>query len=213
MTSSDYVRRFPLNFGFVILANVFKNRNFLWTILWRQNRPNPLQPGQSRFCFSPWNLYEKSLSSLVQSFCKISKDIISENSRFISDSVIYGFLQDFSMFVCLFCLQVYNRNCRVTRTFVGFFGIQILKLFVKNLAIIPNSPINLENSNDSQYFVQRSINPIVYTYRFQLKNSQSQFFLKNHFQKNENHDINFSQSEKKSDKWMITNYDWKWKWR
>ena len=40
-----------------------------------------------------------------------------------------------------------------------------------------------------------------------LKNSQSQFFLKNHFQKNENHDINFSQSEKKSDKWMITNYD------
>ena len=78
---------------------------------------------------------------------------------------------------------VYNRNYRVTRTFVGFFGIQILKLFVKNLTIIPNSPINLENSNDSQYFVQRSINPIVYTYRFQLKNSQSQFFLKNHFQK------------------------------
>ena len=105
------------------------------------------------------------------------------------------------------CSFVYNRNCRVTRTFVGFFGIQILKLFVKNLTIIPNSPINLENSNDSQYFVQRSINPIVYTYRFQLKNSQSQFFLKNHFQKNENHDINFSQSEKKSDKWMITNYD------
>ena len=102
---------------------------------------------------------------------------------------------------------VYNRNYRVTRTFVGFFGIQILKLFVKNLTIIPNSPINLENSNDSQYFVQRSINPIVYTYRFQLKNSQSQFFLKNHFQKNVNHDINFSQSEKKSDKWMITNYD------
>ena len=94
-------------------------------------------------------------------------------------------------FVSFVSWFVYNRNCRVTRTFVGFFGIQILKLFVKNLTIIPNSPINLENSNDSQYFVQRSINPIVYTYRFQLKYSQSQFFLKNHFQKNENHDINF----------------------
>ena len=128
------------------------------------------------------------------------------------DFYFSGFLdEDVCVFVSnllfgLFTI-VYNRNYRVTRTFVGFFGIQILKLFVKNLTIIPNSPINLENSNDSQYFVQRSINPIVYTYRFQLKNSQSQFFLKNHFQKNENHDINFSQSEKKSDKWMITNYD------
>ena len=148
------------------------------------------------------------MSSLVQSFCKISKDIISENSRFISDSVIYGFLDVF--------VFVYNHPCLQSQlqsyqNFCWIFWNSNTETFCKksgnNTRIIPNSPINLENSNDSQYFVQRSINPIVYTYRFQLKNSQSQFFLKNHFQKNENHDINFSQSEKKSDKWMITNYD------
>ena len=107
----------------------------------------------------------------------IQKHIYSENSRFISDS---GFLD-----VCLFTTQlglVYNCNCRVTRIFVGFFEIQILKLFVKNL-------IYIKSTNKSRKFQLFSKNWIFIIYKY------------------------FSQSEKKSDKWMITNYNWNWKWR